>query len=70
MIKTKKIAKVGKGCVACGSCLKTCPVQAIHIANGVKAKINIEKCVGCGKCSKICPASVIEIISCEVNDEK
>jgi ferredoxin len=49
------------GCVACGCCVKVCPVSAISVYRGVMAKVNEDKCVGCGKCAKECPASVIEI---------
>lgn len=48
-------------CVACGSCVKVCPMSAIEIWRGIMAKVNIDKCVGCGKCSKECPATVIQI---------
>ena len=48
-------------CVACGCCVKVCPLQAIKIVRGVTAQVNREKCVGCGKCARECPASVIKI---------
>ena len=48
-------------CVACGCCVKVCPLQAIKIIRGVTAQVNREKCVGCGKCARECPASVIQI---------
>lgn len=48
-------------CVACGCCVKVCPLQAIKIVRGVTAQVNREKCVGCGKCARECPASVIQI---------
>lgn len=48
-------------CVACGCCVKVCPLQAIEIVRGVMAQVRQEKCVGCGKCARECPASVIEI---------
>lgn len=48
-------------CVACGCCVKVCPVSAIQVWRGVRAEVNAERCVGCGKCAKECPASVIEI---------
>ena len=69
MFKVKKRAVVGEFCVACGSCLKECPLQAISLSTGVKAEIDSQKCVGCGKCSKICPASTIEIITLEIEYE-
>lgn len=53
-------------CVACGTCVKVCPLQIIHIEQGVFAEIDYEKCVGCGRCANICPASVIEIQKREV----
>ena len=51
----------GSACVACGCCVKVCPLSAIQIWRGVRAVVNADKCVGCGKCAKECPASVIEI---------
>lgn len=48
-------------CVACGCCVKVCPLGAISIDRGIKAVVDRDKCVGCGKCARECPASVIEI---------
>ena len=48
-------------CVACGCCVKVCPMEAIEIWRGIAARVAEEKCVGCGKCARECPASVIEI---------
>ena len=50
-----------KSCVACGCCVKVCPLQAIEIVRGVMAQVRQDKCVGCGKCARECPASVIKI---------
>ena len=55
-------------CVACGTCLKVCPLQIIKINKDIVAEIDTKKCVGCGKCAKACPASIIEIKQMEVND--
>ena len=61
-IRKKKKAFVAQGdCVACGCCVKVCPLGAIQIVKGIMARVNMDKCVGCGKCAKECPASVIEI---------
>ncbi len=58
---SKRFAEVGEYCVACGSCVKVCPMSAISIWRGVAAQINKELCVGCGKCVKECPAGTIEL---------
>lgn len=48
-----------KNCVACGCCVKVCPLSAIRIWRGTRADVDPERCVGCGRCAKECPASVI-----------
>ena len=48
-------------CVACGCCVKVCPLSAIQVVRGVAAQVNTQKCVGCGKCARECPATVIAI---------
>ena len=48
-------------CVACGCCVKVCPLQAFEIVRRVMAQVRQDKCVGCGKCARECPASVIKI---------
>lgn len=59
--KRRKAVVDQEACVACGCCVKVCPVSAIEIWKGIFAKVNPDKCVGCGKCARECPASVIEI---------
>ncbi|MGI5885580.1 MAG: 4Fe-4S binding protein [Candidatus Spyradocola sp.] len=59
--KRRKAVVDREACVACGCCVKVCPLQAIEIVRGVVARVNRDRCVGCGKCAKECPASVIEI---------
>lgn len=49
-------------CVACGCCVKVCPMAAISVYKGLYAQVDTEKCVGCGKCAKECPATVITIM--------
>lgn len=48
-------------CVACGCCVKACPLSAIEVFHGLYAKVDPARCVGCGKCAKECPASIITI---------
>lgn len=59
--KRRRAVVNGDICVACGCCVKVCPLSAIRIWRGVRAEISGERCVGCGKCAKECPASVIVI---------
>lgn len=57
----KRRAYVGDACVACGCCVKVCPLSAIRVWRGIRAEVDEKRCVGCGKCARECPASVIEI---------
>ena len=60
--RKRRFAAVDTGaCVACGCCVKVCPLQAIQVVNGIAAQVQQERCVGCGKCVKECPANVIVI---------
>ena len=58
---SKRYAAVGRDCVACGCCVKVCPLGAIQVDRGLYARVDEAKCVGCGKCARECPASVITI---------
>ena len=60
-VRKRKKAFVEEACVACGCCVKVCPLSAIQIVKGIVARVDAEKCVGCGKCARECPASVITI---------
>ncbi len=59
--KRRKASVNQEDCVACGCCMRVCPMSAIQVIRGVAAQVDESKCVGCGKCAKECPASVIEI---------
>lgn len=63
---SKRYAQVNDYCVACGSCIKVCPMSAISIWKGVTAQVSPNSCVGCGKCSSECPAGAIELKNREV----
>lgn len=62
MARSKRLARVGRECVACGTCVKVCPRTAIRVASGVTARVDGALCVGCGRCAKVCPADVIDMV--------
>lgn len=59
--KHRKAVVEERDCVACGCCVKVCPLGAIQVLHGITARVNPDKCVGCGKCVRECPASVIQL---------
>lgn len=59
--KKRRAVVDGRACVACGCCVKVCPLSAIRVWRGIRAEVDPERCVGCGRCAKECPASVIAI---------
>ena len=59
---SKKYAVIGKNCVACGCCVKVCPLGTVSVWKGVTAVVDDSVCVGCGKCAAECPAGVIEVV--------
>ncbi|MGF3554815.1 MAG: DUF362 domain-containing protein [Thermoplasmatota archaeon] len=46
-------------CTACGTCVDTCPVDAISLED--KAVINKENCIDCGTCIDGCPEGAISL---------
>ncbi|MDD4353713.1 MAG: DUF362 domain-containing protein, partial [Candidatus Nanoarchaeia archaeon] len=48
-----------KKCIACGTCVKNCPVNAITLDK--KAFINSKICIGCATCIGVCPSRAINI---------
>ncbi len=64
---SKKQACISNSCVACGNCVKYCPLNAISVYKGMYATVDTSKCVGCSKCITNCPAGVIKITTREDN---
>jgi hypothetical protein len=44
-------------CVACGTCLPVCPVEAI--SEGDIYHIDPDTCIECGSCAEVCPSEAI-----------
>jgi ferredoxin len=51
--------KITDDCVACGSCVDECPVDAISEGDPIYT-IDPEKCTDCGNCVDSCPSDAIE----------
>ena len=45
-------------CVACGTCLPVCPVEAI--SEGEIYHIDPDTCIECGSCAEGCPSGAID----------
>ena len=50
--------KITDNCVACGTCIGECPVEAISA--GDIYKIDPDICAECGTCASVCPMGAIE----------
>ncbi|HEY3425181.1 MAG TPA: 4Fe-4S binding protein [Negativicutes bacterium] len=48
---------ISEECVACGTCIAECPVEAISEGDP-KYSIS-EECVECGACAAVCPVGAI-----------
>ena len=44
-------------CLACGTCLESCPNEAI--IEGDIYQIELDKCENCGECVDVCPTGAI-----------
>ena len=48
-------------CKGCGTCVKTCPNNALSLENG-KAVVDQKLCILCGYCNPVCPEFAIRLI--------
>ena len=57
---TNFLSKIDEeSCIACGTCIDRCPMEAIDLNGMGKAKVNSELCIGCGVCAHFCPENAI-----------
>ena len=49
--------KINEDCVACGSCIDECPVEAISAGDIYAIDPNV--CTDCGTCADACPTGAI-----------
>ncbi len=50
------------GCLAGGSCIKVCPVDAIGRDNKNRIWVDKDLCISCEKCVVVCPTGVMQMI--------
>jgi ferredoxin len=48
---------ISEDCIACGSCISECPVDAI--SEGDIYVIDADLCTDCGTCADVCPSEAI-----------
>lgn len=48
-------------CVGCGTCLKSCPNEALYIEDG-QCHVDEDRCILCGYCAPSCPEFAIRVI--------
>jgi len=51
------------GCVSLGTCVSSCPFDALTLREGELPEVNPSLCTGCGTCVAICPKSIITLTS-------
>jgi len=49
--------KITEDCIACGSCIDECPIEAISV--GDIYTIDPDTCTDCGACAAACPTEAI-----------
>jgi NAD-dependent dihydropyrimidine dehydrogenase PreA subunit len=50
--------KITDKCTACGTCMETCPAEAIQKGEPI-FKISPDLCIDCGSCVDGCPTKAI-----------
>jgi ferredoxin len=51
--------KITDECISCGSCVDSCPVEAIS-EGAEQYEIDADACIDCGACVDTCPTGAIE----------
>jgi aryl-alcohol dehydrogenase-like predicted oxidoreductase/ferredoxin len=60
-IKPGKRLFISSFCIGCGTCVNTCPNNALSLENG-KAVVDHKLCILCGYCNPVCPEFAIRLI--------
>lgn len=49
-------------CIGLGTCVRSCPFDAMVMGDDGLPKIIEEKCTACGTCAEVCPRNIIDIL--------
>jgi pyruvate formate lyase activating enzyme len=49
-------------CIGCGTCLDTCPNDALTRLEDGRIEIDRSRCQSCGECASTCPANAMELL--------
>lgn len=61
-VYSQDVAKRCKyGCIGLGSCVSSCPFDAIHMSETGIPYVEADKCTACGNCVQACPRDLIEL---------
>lgn len=50
-----------EACIACGKCVRSCPVDALTLPPGARPVVDKERCIECCCCHEICPVHAVEM---------
>ena len=50
------------GCLGLGTCVKSCPFDAMSMGEDGLPKVDIDKCTGCGTCVRVCPRGIPKLL--------
>lgn len=59
MIKPRPVFT--KLCRSCSECARNCPVKAITVEKGKRARVDLDKCIRCYCCQELCPFKAVKI---------
>jgi len=50
------------GCLGLGTCVVSCPFEAIQMGDNGLPVVDEDLCTGCGECVKACPRNIMELL--------